>query len=120
MRNLGLDILRLTAVVLVLGNHLHLPLTGNSFLTAWATGGWIGVDLFFVLSGFLVSGLLFREYIRDQKVDLRRFLIRRGFKIYPAFYALLLFTIFVRIATDQSIGIRSLLGELLFLQNYLG
>jgi peptidoglycan/LPS O-acetylase OafA/YrhL len=120
MRNLGLDILRLTAVVLVLGRHIHLPKTEIPFLKIWKTGGWIGVDLFFVLSGFLVSGLLFREFIREQKVDLKRFLIRRGFKIYPAFYALLLFTISFKVVADQPIGIRPLLGELLFFQNYLG
>ena len=107
-------------MVLVLGRHLELPSIENPYLAAWSTGGWIGVDLFFVLSGFLVSGLLFSEFNRYQKVDLKRFLIRRGFKIYPAFYALILFTIFVKFVTDQYISKRQLLGEVFFLQNYLG
>lgn len=120
MRNLGLDILRLTAVVMVLVRHLHLPSTECAFLTIWQTGGWVGVDLFFVLSGFLVSGLLFKEFIRDQKINLKRFILRRGLKIYPAFYAFFLFTICVMLITNQSIAVRPLLGDALFLQNYLG
>jgi peptidoglycan/LPS O-acetylase OafA/YrhL len=52
--------------------------------------GWAGVDLFFVLSGFLVSGLLFREHIREGRVSFSRFFVRRGLKIYPAFWVLLL------------------------------
>lgn len=120
MRNLGLDILRLIAVILVLGRHLRLPSADNHFLTIWRTGGWIGVDLFFVLSGFLVSGLLFREFLRDQRVDLKRFLIRRGFKIYPAFYAFLLFTVSIRLFAGQEVRLKPLLGEIFFLQNYLG
>ena len=55
--------------------------------------GWVGVDLFFVLSGFLISGLLFQEYARHRRIDLRRFFLRRGLKIYPAFYVMLFVTL---------------------------
>ena len=48
----------------------------------------IGVDLFFVLSGFLISGLLFSEYRRNGKIRFWRFATRRALKIYPAFYVL--------------------------------
>lgn len=120
MRNLGLDLLRITAVLLVLGRHLHLPAAPHFALQAWQTGGWVGVDLFFVLSGFLVSGLLYREYQSDQSVDLKRFIIRRGFKIYPAFYAMIGCTILVRLGTGQTMPVRQIAGELLFFQNYLG
>ena len=50
------------------------------------------MDLFFVLSGFLISGLLFSEYKRRHSISFKRFFIRRGLKIYPAFYAFLLLT----------------------------
>src|SRR5215472_7296705 len=81
-RNQSLDALRCIAVLLVVG--FHLP-----YYRIWGTLGWIGVDLFFVLSGFLISGLLFPEYTTTGAIRLRRFLIRRGLKIYPAFYLLI-------------------------------
>lgn len=74
-----IDFLRGVAIVLVLFSHHWLT-------DSLQTMGWIGVDLFFVLSGFLVSGLLFNEYKKFGSVDAKRFLIRRGFKIYPSFY----------------------------------
>jgi peptidoglycan/LPS O-acetylase OafA/YrhL len=87
---------------------------------AWIRGGWVGVDLFFVLSGFLVSGLLFREYRERRTVSIRRFFIRRGLKIYPAFYFFLLLTVLqsALLRGWGSIKIRSLISECLFVQNY--
>jgi len=120
MRNLGLDLLRFVAVFLVLGRHLHLPPDASPILTTWKRGGWIGVDLFFVLSGFLVSSLLFKEHLRTGAVDVGRFLIRRGFKIYPAFWCMLTFTLIVHNIQGTPPTRQALLGELLFLQNYLG
>src|SRR5208337_3375533 len=95
-----LDVLRGLAILLVLGHHmgavpLHTPGIVLVVLDLWRQAGWVGVDLFFVLSGFLVSGLLFQEYRMDGQVSLGRFLLRRGFKIYPAFYTLLLVTVIV-------------------------
>jgi peptidoglycan/LPS O-acetylase OafA/YrhL len=120
-RTLGLDILRFAAVFLVLGRHMSMPPGApNAVLSAWQRAGWVGVDLFFVLSGFLVSSLLFREFNRTGRIDIKRFLIRRGFKIYPAFWAFLLFSVVVKVLDGQPLSTRRLLGELLFLQNYLG
>ncbi len=121
MRNQGLDLLRFVAVFLVLGRHLHLtPDQSLPLLETWKLGGWIGVDLFFVLSGFLVSSLLFKEHIRTGKVDVGRFLIRRAFKIYPAFWCMLTFTLTIKNIQGDPPSNQALLGELLFLQNYLG
>jgi peptidoglycan/LPS O-acetylase OafA/YrhL len=90
MKNLNrrlaeIDFLRGIAVILVLFSHHWLT-------NPTQTMGWIGVDLFFVLSGFLVSGLLFNEFKKHGSVDSKRFLIRRGFKIYPTFYFSILVT----------------------------
>jgi peptidoglycan/LPS O-acetylase OafA/YrhL len=76
-RNQQLDALRGVAVLLVLLHHL--PAREAS----WFEGGWTGVDLFFVLSGFLVSGLLFRDYLETGSVHALRFYAMRGFNIYP-------------------------------------
>ncbi len=120
MRNLGLDLLRFVAVFLVLGRHLHLPQDASPILETWKRGGWVGVDLFFVLSGFLVSSLLFKEQLRTGSIDIGRFLIRRGFKIYPAFWCMLTFTLTIQNLQGTPPVRSALLGELLFMQNYLG
>src|SRR5437867_3544975 len=90
-RLLSLDCLRALALLLVLGRHVGPPPSDSPtleryFFDFWHRGGWIGVDVFFVLSGFLVSGLLFADYKRYDHLFPIRFYIRRGFKIYPAFY----------------------------------
>ncbi|MCU0446042.1 MAG: acyltransferase [Microscillaceae bacterium] len=113
-RIVAIDFLRGLAILLVLlTHHYYTP----PFLKLMS---WIGVDLFFVISGFLIGGLLFQEYLQNQKIDLKRFLIRRGFKIYPMFYMLALVTIFIYLYKNQAISRRNILGELVFLQNYLG
>ena len=66
-RLVALDVLRAVAILLVLGRHMlpcppETSVWANKLTNIWINGGWIGVDLFFVLSGFLVSGLLFQEY----------------------------------------------------------
>lgn len=62
-------------------HHVYLP---------FSKSGWIGVDLFFVLSGFLISGLLFPELRLKRHISVGRFYVRRGLKIYPAFYVFLI------------------------------
>jgi peptidoglycan/LPS O-acetylase OafA/YrhL len=72
-RNQSLDVLRCAAVLLTVG--FHFPYYG-----IWGRIGWIGVDLFFVLSGFLISGLLFQEHKDTGSVNFKRFILRRGLK----------------------------------------
>jgi peptidoglycan/LPS O-acetylase OafA/YrhL len=85
----------------------------------WQRGGWIGVDLFFVLSGFLISGLLFGEYVKRKRIHVGLFLVRRGFKIYPAFWCLLAVAVFVtRLVGGGWPEPMAMVRELLFVQNY--
>jgi len=85
----------------------------------WHRGGWIGVDLFFVLSGFLVSGLLFREYQRTGRLNVWHFLVRRAFKIYPAFYVLLGCSIAsLALLQPRTLPWAAIFSEALFIQNY--
>lgn len=124
-RSRDLDIFRGVAVVIVLGRHLFflphdLPMPVDLFFKTWIRCGWAGVDLFFVLSGFLVSGLLFREFTQHGNLRISRFFIRRGFKIYPAFYVFLLTSIIVLYVIKRPPPARGILGETFFLQNYVG
>lgn len=125
-RQVWLDVLRFAAIVLVLGAHMDECGPGvhpwvKSVADVWRCGGWTGVDLFFVLSGFLVSGLIFSEQARTGTVHLGRFLIRRGFKIYPAFWVVIAFTIFYRLRNYGGwLTPEKIVGELIFLQNYVG
>jgi peptidoglycan/LPS O-acetylase OafA/YrhL len=113
-----LDLLRTIAVVLVLGRHLPLRFRVDQITNTWHLCGWVGVDLFFVLSGFLVSGLLFREYKTRGTFSVGRFLTRRGLKIYPAFYVFLVLSVGLLFATGQVVWKRAVVIEALFLQSY--
>lgn len=120
----GLDVLRGIAILLVFMRHAvevpeFLPGWAASLWAAGVRGGWVGVDLFFVLSGFLVSGLLFNEYARHGAIRPMRFLIRRGLKIYPGFYTMLLFAVAWHALVVCTEGWpRASLWEALFVQNY--
>ena len=103
-RNQSLDVLRGVAILLVLGRHFP-------YYHIWTRAGWIGVDLFFVISGFLISGLLFAEYKATGAINFKQFFIRRGLKIYPPYYAFILLTL------PFSIG-RVNWADLTFMQSY--
>lgn len=108
---ISLDLLRALAILLVLGRH--------SFANGlWHWIGWSGVDLFFVLSGFLVSGLIFQEIKTQGDVRLGRFLVRRALKIYPSFYVFLLVSVLAAWMTDRNYETSQLLSEIFYLQSY--
>lgn len=91
-RRLGaLDVLRGVAILGVVLAHTPFAIPpewyGAEVLLALKSWGGTGVDLFFVLSGFLISGLLYREYDRWGTINYARFIWRRGLKIWPAYYA---------------------------------
>jgi peptidoglycan/LPS O-acetylase OafA/YrhL len=111
MRNKRLDVLRGVAIVLVLLFH------GN-IRSHLSNAGWVGVDLFFVLSGFLISGLLFAEYKRRGSISFKRFLIRRGLKIYPSYYLFLLVALLARIPFRRVPSPLSYVSQILYVQNY--
>lgn len=84
-----LDFLRCIAILLIIGHHMIMPVDEAASLKPvaelWRDWGWTGVDLFFVLSGFLIGGLLFAELRQHGKLNVKRFIIRRGFKIWPLY-----------------------------------
>jgi peptidoglycan/LPS O-acetylase OafA/YrhL len=123
-RRTELDFLRCIAILLVLGAH-PLAATHTAGVMRPLAGllvhlGWTGVDLFFVLSGFLVGGLLFNELKQSGKLDVKRFILRRGFKIWPCYYIFLILMAGVLLVQHTEFGyvLRSLLPNLLHIQNY--
>jgi len=103
----GLDGLRAIAVAGVFLYHSRID---------WLPGGFLGVDLFFVLSGYLITSLLLVEWEARNRIDLRRFWLRRARRLLPALVvvvlaALILAAIFARddLARTRGDAISSLL-----------
>jgi peptidoglycan/LPS O-acetylase OafA/YrhL len=110
-RNFGLDLMRAISIWMVLAQHGGINIPG---LRPLRIGG-IGVEIFFVLSGFLIGGILFKEI--DKKMPLgktlKTFWTRRWFRILPLYYLVILFKFII---IDHSIGY-NIIYYLLFLQN---
>jgi len=76
----GLDGIRAVAVLAVLAYHLNF---------GWASGGLLGVQVFFVLSGYLITDLLVAEYRRHRGIQLGQFWLRRARRLLPALFVML-------------------------------
>ncbi len=80
----GLDGLRAIAVLAVIGYHLD---------PAWVPGGLLGVGVFFVLSGYLITDLLVAGYHKAGRIELRQFWARRARRLLPALFVMLFVTL---------------------------
>jgi peptidoglycan/LPS O-acetylase OafA/YrhL len=90
----SLDGMRAFCVLLVIFNHVHVA------YPRWIVG-WLGVDVFFVLSGFLITTLLLRERERTGKISLKGFYTRRFFRIVPIYlFTVLLYAVAMRQTHD--------------------
>ncbi len=108
----GLDGLRGLAVLAVVLYH---------FFGDLVPGGYLGVDMFFVLSGFLITSLLVREYNVTGRINLKDFWIRRFRRILPAALIVLCVctALVAAIGDDLAVGIREqFLGTLFFVNNW--
>lgn len=89
----GLDTLRALAILMVIPFHLWQLLRGEfvgSAVKSVVKHGWAGVDLFFVLSGFLIATQLFQLLRNESRVDFRRFYLKRMLRILPSYYFVIL------------------------------
>lgn len=131
-RLFALDVLRGIATVLVLFRHLPPnDRVGNSIVEpviGWLHEiGWVGVDLFFVLSGVLISTLIYREIDETGGFRVKRFLLRRLLKIWPTYFlafgtAAMLQLIWAHCRGDAVTFNRTLFGTFcssVFIQNYV-
>ena len=126
---IGLQALRGIAVLLVVASHLQsvgsadpnfAKLTPFPWVNQAFSRGFLGVDLFFVLSGFLITSLLFRESENSVRTKLKSFYYRRALRILPALYALLIVSLVVAIWEEFPLMFQwnSTWSALLFITNW--
>jgi peptidoglycan/LPS O-acetylase OafA/YrhL len=129
-QNAWLDVLRSVAILLVLFRHGERAITIEAGSSAPASGplhslfmnGWVGVDLFLVLSGYLIGKSLIRTFDADRTIGVRTYFRARVLRIVPAYLFVLLvvaagaFPFYVFPQDDLG---RRLLYHVLFLQDYL-
>src|SRR5215210_1594488 len=96
----GLDGLRALAVLAVLLYHAGL---------AWIPGGFLGVEVFFVISGYLITALLLAEWRVRGRIDLKAFWLGRARRLLPALYLVLVVTLVFAVAflPEEVAGLRS-------------
>ena len=104
----GLDAIRAAAVVMVLLWHFELPISGP-----------LGVMIFFVLSGFLITGILLKEFDKTASISLKRFYARRAFRIFPTFYFCWFLVTALRIYHHAHIGKWEAIGSFFYLTDYI-
>ena len=93
--------LRALAVLVVVADHLF----------RWPSGGFIGVDVFFVISGFLITGILLREYERTGRISFGGFYSRRVKRIIPASVLVLFVTVMATLALYGTERFSTVLGD---------
>jgi peptidoglycan/LPS O-acetylase OafA/YrhL len=109
----GVDGLRAIAVLAVIFYHANL---------SWAVGGFLGVESFFVISGFLITMLLLREYETTGRIALNDFWLRRARRLLPALWAVLIVAVpLVALWAPEAIGRfrEDVPGALLYVTNWL-
>ena len=125
----ALDGIRGIAVLQVFVAHFHWIVSTDPYfnaVTPWhwlnktLVPGFLGVDIFFVLSGFLITSLLLKDRQRNQPGMFRRFYMRRALRLLPALYAILIASFFVALWEKFPMDIqwRTTWHALLYLNNW--
>lgn len=113
----GLDFWRAVAIVVTMLFHKGIDTAEAPALGQIARFGWMGVDLFFVLSGYLIAGQLFRSWREDGGFSLRGFYMRRAWRILPAYLVVLALYVTVP-SVREAPHIRPLWEFLTFTENF--
>jgi peptidoglycan/LPS O-acetylase OafA/YrhL len=112
----SLDVLRSIAILLVLSAHVGEHFSANVVKLPFVYWGWTGVDLFFILSGFLIGGQLWKELHRSGDIHVGRFILRRGFRIWPLYYFFILSVGGLALAHGQPM--KGFLADIFCVSNY--
>ena len=119
-RIFGLDVLRTTAIIMVVCSHiLWIYPKSNAFIPIlFELFGFWGVELFFVLSGFLIGSILYKTFVNESFTlkSVFYFLKRRWFRTLPNYYLVLLLNILI--AYFLGFSIENMGSYFLFLQNF--
>lgn len=134
-RYAALDGLRALSIIVIIFFHTYFVFAGyvsEAYFRAftdtiplflrWLVHGDYSVDLFFVLSGFLVGGLLLREYQSTQRFDIKRFYLRRTARLYPTYLLLILLTaipLWLSSKPEASVTLRQLWANVFYVLNFL-
>lgn len=116
----ALDGLRALAVGLVLFSHVHVTqgFPTRRFMRATDRLGSVGVDVFFVLSGFLITSLLCRERARTERISLRAFYLRRVLRILPAYVCFLAFVAILAASARADVATRDWVAAGTYTMNF--
>ena len=110
-----LDGVRALAVLAVMVFHVWPYVGGFDYL-----GGFLGVDVFFVLSGYLITTLLYREFSARGRISFGSFYARRALRLLPALFLTLIFAWFVYAQLEKPVGPRSYGSSALLALSYVG
>lgn len=120
-RNVSLDGIRGIAIGLVVISHACAGIGSNTtagqILGPLVQSAWVGVDLFFVLSGYLITGILLRSRAAAPVTYFRTFYMRRFFRIFPLYYSFLAVFAMVLAVRSKSLGPLALEWNLPYLSN---
>lgn len=116
-----LDGLRAISILLVIVGHAYQGIYHFDPVEPWWTilgNGNLGVEIFFVISGFLITSLLLREKEKYGDISLRNFYIRRLFRIFPPFYFYIGVIILVAMVTSLELQSGDVFSAMAFVWNY--
>ncbi|PSL44750.1 peptidoglycan/LPS O-acetylase OafA/YrhL [Chitinophaga niastensis] len=112
----SLDHLRALAIILVFIFHYRM-FKHPEWVDTIGHFGWTGVDLFFVLSGYLIAGQLFRTIAKGKAIDLKTFFLKRFFRIIPVYLVVLSLYFFIPAFRERE-ALSPLWKFLTFTQNF--
>lgn len=119
----SLDGLRAISVLMVVSAHMNEPLVGLiPYVPFWLYLAWgaLGVQTFFVISGFLITHLLLKELNATGAVNLKRFYFRRALRIFPPFYVYMAVVLALTLAGWEAGRLRAFVVAATYTSNYLG